>query len=151
VAGLKGETLVRDLVGGKLTSFAKSYDIVAGKRKIEVKYSNLGSPVRGGPTRRWSWSKPLGYKDKGKDYDYLVLIGEKDDRFPDQYLDTTPYVCFFIARNDVEELMYKGKSIGGVIQLTTNFNKVGNRQSKMLLSHRVKLEAILALIEPALA
>jgi hypothetical protein len=149
VAGLKGETLVCNLVKGKLTSFAESYDVTAGKCRIEVKYSNLGIPVQGHPTRRWSWSKPLGYKDKGGNYDYLVLIGDKDNRFPDQYLDTTPYVCFLIARKDVGELMYKGESIGGVIQLTTHFETVGNQQSKMLLSHMVKLEAILALIEPA--
>jgi len=149
VAGLKGETLVCDLVGGKLTPFAESYDIVAGKYKIEVKYSNLGAPVRGAATRRWSWSKPLGYKNKGKAYDYLVLIGEKDSRFPDQYLDSTSYVCFFIPRSDVEMLMFKGDSVGGIIQLTTNFKSVGNHQSKMLLSHMVKLEDILVLIRPA--
>ena len=147
LAGLKGETLVCNLVGGKLTSFAESYDIAAGKYKIEVKYSNLGIPVHGSPTRRWSWSKPLGWKDKGKIYDYLILIGEKDNRFPDQYLDTTPYVCFFILRQDVESMMFKGVSIGGIIQITTKFKSISNQQSKMLLKHLVKVEDILALIE----
>ena len=146
LAGIKGEKLVCDLVGGKLTSFAESFDITAGKCKIEVKYSNLGIPVQGSATRRWSWSKTLGWKDKGKDYDYLILIGEKDYRFPDQYLDTAPYVCFFIPRKDVEMLMFKGASIGGIIQLTTNFKSVENQKSKMLLSYMVKIEDVSALI-----
>ena len=103
--------------------------------------------MRGSPTRRWSWSKPLGYRDKGKDYDYLILIGEKDNRFPDQYLDTSAYVCFFIPKQDVETLMFKGASIGGIIQITTNFKSVGNQQSKMLLKRMVKLEDIAALIK----
>ena len=149
LAGIKGEKLVCDLVGGKLTPFAASFDLIAGKHKIEVKYSNLGIAVHGSATRRWSWSKPLGWKDKGKDYDYLILIGEKDNRFPDQYLDTTPYVCFFIPLKDVEALMYKGASIGGIIQLTSNFKSVGNQQSKMLLSRMARIEDILALIEHA--
>ena len=91
----------------------------------------------------------MGWQDKGKDYDYLVLIGTKDPRFPFQYLDTTPYVCFWIPRNDVEALMFKGASIGGIIQITTNFNSVTNKQSKMVLSHMVRLEDISALIESA--
>lgn len=147
LAGILGETLVCDLVGGKLTSFAESYDVKAGRCKIEVKYSNLGTPVRGSVTRRWSWSKPLGWLDKGKTYDYLVLIGAKDYRFPDQYLDTTAYVCFFIPQKDVERLMFKGASIGGIIQITTNFETVVNAKSKMLLTHMVRLGDLLALIK----
>jgi hypothetical protein len=149
LAGIKGEKLVCDLVGGKLTAFGKSFDLTAGKCKIEVKYSNLGIAVQGSATRRWSWSKPLGWKDKGKDYHYLILLGEKDDRFPDQYLDTTPYVCFFIPRADVETLMFKGASIGGIIQLTTHFRSVENQQSKLLLSHMVKIGDISTLIKHA--
>jgi hypothetical protein len=148
-AGIRGETLVCDLVGGKLTSFAATYDVTAGECKIEVKYSNLGTPVRGSVTRRWSWSKPLGWLDKGKTYDYLVLIGAKDHRFPNQYLDTTAYVCFFIPRKDVESLMFKGASIGGVIQITTKFKSVASAQSKMLLTHMVRLGDLMALIENA--
>ena len=34
LAGILGETLVCDLVGGKLTSFAESYDVKAGRCKI---------------------------------------------------------------------------------------------------------------------
>ena len=149
LAGLRGETIVCDLVGGKLTSFAESYDIEAGQCKIEVKFSNLGFPVRGHATQRWSWSKPLGWKDKGKSYDYLILLGEKDLRFPSQYLDTGPYACFFIPRPEVEALMFKGASIGGIIQITTNFKHVTAKQSMMLLRYLTKLDDILALTDPA--
>jgi hypothetical protein len=147
LAGLKGETLICDLVGGKLTSFAESYDIAAGRYRIEVKYSNLGIPVRGSPTRRWSWSKPLGSRDRGKVYDYLILVGEKDGRFPDQYLDTSPYVCFFIPRNEVESLMFRGRQIGGIIQITTNFKTIWNQKSKLLKKYMVKVGDVLALLD----
>ena len=146
-AGLRGEKLICDLVEGTLTSYAAGYDVAAGKCKIEVKYSNLGTPVKGRQTRRWSWSKPLGWQDKGKGYDYLVLIGERDDRFPHQYLDDTCYVCFLIPRPNVEKLMFKGKSIGGIIQLTTNFKAVSNKQSRMLLEYMVPLSAVLTLMQ----
>ena len=149
VAGLKGETLVCDLVGGELTSFAASYDIKTDKCKIEVKYSNLGVPVKGSVTRRWSWGKPLGWKDKGKDYDFLILVGEKDDRFPEQYPESNKFVWFLIPRLDVEKLMFKGGTIGGIIQITTNFNSISNQKSKMLLKYLKKEEDILALIENA--
>jgi hypothetical protein len=89
----------------------------------------------------------LGWKDKGKEYDYLVLVGEKDNRFPGQYLDTAPYVCFLIPRMDVGGVMFKGTSIGGIIQLTSNFRSISNHQSKLLLRRLVKIGDILALIE----
>ena len=57
-------------------------------------------------------------------------------------------MCFFIPKQDVDTLMFKGASIGGIIQITTNFKSVGNRQSKMLLKHMVKLEDIAAHIKP---
>ncbi len=98
LAGLKGENLVCDLMNGKLTDFAEKFDVTAGKYKIEVKYSNLGIPYRNAITKRWSWSKPLGWKDKGKIYDFLVLVGEKDHRFPNQYIDARR-LAWFVRRH----------------------------------------------------
>jgi hypothetical protein len=149
LAGLTGETLICKLVDGILTSFAESYDIKAGEIKIEVKYSNLGVAVKGANTFRWSRSKPFGWKDKGKIYDFLVLIGQKDDRFPEQYLDDTRYVCFLIPRKDVEKIMVKGASIGGMIQITTNFKLLSNPRSKLLLSYLKRIDEILELIKTA--
>ncbi len=148
-AGIRGEALICNLLNGKLTSYAESFDVTAGDSKLEVKYSALGTPVKGSPTLRWSWSKVLGWKDKGKNYDFLVLVGEKDRRFPDQYKDDTPYVCFLIPRADVESLMFKGAAIGGIIQITSNFSKVQNIQGRKLLNYMVCIEDIPGLIAQA--
>ena len=148
-AGIMGEMLVCDLLKAELTPYAESFDITAGKCKIEVKYSRLGVPDRRSPTRRWSWGKPLGFRDKGKDFDYLLLIGDKDHRFPEQYPDATPYVWFLIPRQEVAPLMFKGGTIGGIIQLTTKFKAVSNQKSKMLLKYLVRQEEILARIQNA--
>jgi hypothetical protein len=45
--------------------------------------------------------------------------------------------------------MFKGGTIGGIIQITTNFNSISNQKSKMLLKYLKKEEDILALIENA--
>jgi hypothetical protein len=47
LAAIRGETLVCDLVGGQPTPYAATYDVTAGKCGIEVKYSNLRTPVPG--------------------------------------------------------------------------------------------------------
>lgn len=119
--GLKGEELVCKLSHGLSTKYAEKYDVILSNEvKIEVKYSKLHIPVSTHSTKRWTWSKPLGSFDKGKDYDLLILIGERDDRFEDQYLDDSPYVFFLIPYKNVESLMVKGRTVGGVINLSTN-------------------------------
>lgn len=152
VQGIKGETLVAQLIDGKLTSFAESYDVatITGLR-IEVKYSKLNQPVKNSPTLRWNWSKPLGWLDKGKDYHYILLIGEKDQRYLADYPDRTPYVYFLVQIKDVPDVMNQGRSIGGMIQITTNLAKLNKKQDKnnrpRLLNFQVGYEDIKPILE----
>ena len=122
VNGLKGETLVCKALNGKMTSFAEHWDVTFGDTfKVEVKYSKINTPNKNRSLKRWNWSKPLGSLDRGKDYDFLVLIGEKDERY--QYLDNTPYVYFVIPKQFVREVMTSGKLAGGNIQINTDMVK----------------------------
>lgn len=119
--GLKGETLVASLTGGAITEFAAEHDIKLGNNvTIEVKFSKLNTPTKGAKTRRWNWSKLLGWKDKGKDFDLMLLIGEKDPRYSDQYLDSSPYVYFLIPKEKIHEVLTTGKTIGSQAQINTN-------------------------------
>jgi len=129
--GLRGETLVLQLVEGVSTSYAASYDIrTSTGLKIEVKYSKLNQPMKVAPTMRWNWSKPLGWLDKGKDYHFLLLIGEKDHRYSEQYLDCTPYVYFLVPIDEVPSVMDHGRTIGGSIQITTNLAKLQSKAKR---------------------
>jgi|GEM_PF-1667366 len=137
-AGLKGEVLAARLTGGSLTEYAAGHDVLVGTRvRIEVKFSKLNTPNLTAKTRRWNWGKPLGYLDKGKEYDFLLLIGEKDMGYPDQYLDLGPYVFFLLHRNDVPKIMTSGKTFGANVQLTTNFSTVKSPKSQFLISRMV--------------
>lgn len=151
--GLKGETLVASLTGGELSSFAAEHDVVVtGNVKIEVKFSKLHTPVAGSTTRRWNWSKPLGWKDKGKAYDFLLLVGDKDTRFPNQYKDSSPYVFFLLPRAHVLSVCNSGRAIGANVQLTTNFARAISPTSLALKAHAVleaEVSAIFANAKPA--
>jgi hypothetical protein len=143
--GLKGETIVAKLTGGSLTKFAAQHDITVGSNiTIEVKFSKLNTPSLGGSTRRWNWSKPLGWKDKGKAFDFLLLMGDKDARFPKQYLDECPYVYFLIPRARVVEVMTKGITIGSNVQITTNLSKARSPTSEILKKHMVAQDLVIA-------
>lgn len=150
VQGLKGETLVAEVTEGRLTSFAAQHDITLGSKiTIEVKFSKLNVPNLGSPTRRWNWSKPLGYKDKGKSYDFLVLIGDKDLRFPDQYVDDSPYVYFLIPKGDVPSTLTRGATMGSNCQLTSNLTNAKSPSSVAIKKHMVPLNQIAPLLAHA--
>ena len=150
--GIKGETLVARLIDGKLTSFSESYDVATSTGlRIEVKFSKLNRPMKNSPTRRWNWSKPLGWLDKGKDYHYLLLIGEKDERYLADGLDSTPYVYFLVPIQNVPDVMNQGRSIGGMVQITTNLAKLEKKQNKQnrpqLLDFHVGYKDLKTLLE----
>ena len=147
VQGLKGETLVASLTGGELTAFAAKHDVVVrGKVTIEVKFSKLNIPVLGRDTRHWNWSKPLGWKDKGKTYDYLLLVGEKDHRFPHHYLDDSPYIFFLLPKSIVPTVCSIGRSIGAMVQITTNLVHAKSPTSRVLRSHMVSQTEVKTLL-----
>ena len=150
VQGLKGETLIASLTGGELSSFAAQHDVVvSGNIKIEVKFSKLNTPVLGSATRRWNWSKPLGWKDKGKTYDFLLLVGDKDIRFPGQYKDKSPYVFFLVPRADVPRVCTSGSAIGANVQLTTNLPRAMSAASIALKSFMVLQAEVSAIFSTA--
>jgi hypothetical protein len=148
--GMKGETLVAELTGGELTAFAAGHDVtIGGSVTVEVKFSKLNTPVAGASTRRWNWSKPLGWKDKGKSFDFLILVGEKDTRFPDQYLDDSPYIFFLVPHSRVPEITTQGKTIGANVQITTNLVNAKSPASLALKQFIVPASSVSALLSKA--
>ncbi|WP_157265356.1 hypothetical protein [Azohydromonas aeria] len=77
--GLKGERLVCRITSGLASKLNAAHDLITKNGlKIEVKFSKLHSPSKTLPeTKRWTWTKPMGWLDKGKDYDFLILVGER--------------------------------------------------------------------------
>ena len=121
--GIKGETLVANLIGGKLTPHTAPHDLSIGRKnrrdlKIEVKYSTLGQPDKNVPTKRWSWAGIFGLYH-GKDFDRILLIGAADPQFKRFYRDVrSPFVIFDLSYKDAKKIA-RG-SDGNIIQLTTN-------------------------------
>jgi hypothetical protein len=147
--GMRGGHLIAKLTGGALADYAAKYDVQKGKIKIEVKSSKLNHPDLGSSTRRWNWSKPNGWKDKGKNYDFLLLIGDKDTRFLDQYPnDSCPYVFFLIPCVKVHTILTKGKTIGANIQIISNLKKAKSPAS-VALKQYLRSEKLIIEIEAA--
>lgn len=105
--GLKGERLVSELVEGQLTSHTSGFDVVSASGYVfECKYSSLGIADRSkkNPSKRWAWPRPFGTAGK-KFYDYIILIGDADDRWSNQYKDKeSPYIIFCVPYEEVESL-----------------------------------------------
>ena len=135
--GMKGETLTAKLLQGVVTSYGSQWDVtLSSGQKIEVKFSKLNTPNLQGKSRRWNWSKIFGESNKGKDFDWLLLIGDKDPRYPNQYLDDSPYVFFLIPQGRVEELITKAGRVS-LIQLTSKFSKVRSFTGHKVLEYKV--------------
>jgi hypothetical protein len=147
--GMKGETLVARLTAGVLAeNYAQEFDLRIGdKVTVEVKFSKLNIPSPGSTTRRWNWNKPLGWKDKGQEYDFLILVGERDPRFADQYPnDGSPYVFFLLPKSHVSRIMTKGETIGANVQIITNLMNAKSPASIALKEHIVPVSVISALL-----
>lgn len=125
-AGMRGESLVAELVNGRMTIHTAPHDIVVTNGiKLEVKFSRLNIPNRASDSRRWSWNHPLGIK-QSKDFDRLLLIGEVDPRYRDDYKDPdSPYVIFDIPR-DLVVRMNQGDNH---LSITTNPSRGGDTAS----------------------
>lgn len=115
-AGIKGETIISIEINGKLTSYAAPYDVVTKNgRKIEVKFSNLSTPVKGAKTRRWTWSSTLGVTGR-KVYDRLILVGVRDIDVDYGDAGKDPYIFFDVPFEKVPDVM-RGR---GFIQMSSN-------------------------------
>jgi hypothetical protein len=131
--GFRGERLVARLTAGVVTAYAADHDVVLDNLvKIEVKTSKVQRVTKSGGHRRWQWCRPEGWQDKGKDYDLLVLIGEKDDRFLAQYHEGSPWVFFLVPHSAVARVVSRGGDTGSAIFLNTNLNGIRPTSRKSL-------------------
>lgn len=100
------EANVARWTGGRvMKSYDAGYDVVARSgARIEVKFSKLNQPNKVRDSFRWNWTNILGNASAlRKDYDYLVLVGQKDDRFAGDYpIIDGAFVVFAIHRDEIE-------------------------------------------------
>jgi len=133
--GLRGETLIANLTGGLRTGYKDSHDVtVKSGDRLEVKFSHLNMPNRS-RTKRWNWGKVLG-SAQNKKYEYLVLVGEKDLRYEDQYPANLAFVFFLVPRSDVDDI-----KTGNDIAINTNLATARATKSFALKRHLVTDEA----------
>jgi hypothetical protein len=83
-----------------------------------------------------------------KDYDYLLLMGEKDDRY-DQYLDNEHDVCFLIPIEEVKNISVSDRTYGSQLNLNTNFATVKTARGKKIIKHMVSCSTIKKLTSKA--
>ena len=132
--GLKGETLIANLTGGVRTGYKDPHDVtVKNGDRLEVKYSHVNVP-NSSKTKRWNWHSVLG-SAHNKEYEYLVLVGEKDPRYRDQYPDGLAFVFFLVPRSDVDHI-----KTGNDIALNTNLETARALKSLALRRHMVMAE-----------
>jgi hypothetical protein len=123
--GVPAEVLVAQMAGGKRTEGYKDLDDVRTERgnRIEVKFSKVHDS-KSSRTKRWTWANVLGPKQ----YDFLVLAGEKDPRCKG-YPSDLVYVFFVVPRSKVDDIKGKGDSVA----LSTNFPTAGAGKAKILI------------------
>lgn len=133
ITGLKGETIIANLVSGCKTAYTCSHDIETASShiRIEVKLANLNIANKGRETKRWTWIRPLG-RTGNKKYERLLLLGESDIRFKQYYKDNnSPFVIFDVPFTEIPPLVSKAENVGQII-LTTNPSKVKSLRGKLL-------------------
>ncbi|MFC7556654.1 hypothetical protein ACFQU7_37180 [Pseudoroseomonas wenyumeiae] len=89
-----------------MTAYAASYDVSTNSgSKIEVKYVKVNQKYKDNPDhKRWAWGKIFG-ESGAKNFDYLCLVGERDERYISDYKDpTSPYVMFCVPFEEVSDL-----------------------------------------------
>lgn len=140
VAGIRGETLVANLISGSATAFNASHDIDTNNGlRIEVKYSklNLANRQQTNTTKRWSWKNIFGSGGQ-KNYDRLILIGEVDQRYASSYLKPdSPVVIFDIGYADVMKLTSLTEHQQRLIQLSSNPASVRSRAKSLYTEFQI--------------
>jgi hypothetical protein len=121
--------LVAEWTKGVLTKYKDSYDIeTKSGMRLEVKWSKC-NPTRSS-TKRWVWNGILGL-NRMKDFQFLVLAGEKDPRYKARY-PNLPYVFFLVPRSAVNNVK-GGNSVG----FSTNPDTVWGAAPKRLKPYLV--------------
>jgi hypothetical protein len=119
-AGLRGEDLILELLGGTRSAAGKGFDVLVGGRRLEVKWSSLLS-MKGKGTKRWVWTKIHGERGR-KRFHSVILVAPKDPRYAHLYRDAAgPYVFFDVPYAHAARLT-NGIRHGSAsaIHLTTN-------------------------------
>lgn len=131
--GTPAEVLVAQMTGGERTGrYKEKYDVITESGKhIEVKLSKVHHQ-RTTKTKRWTWDRILGPKE----YDYLVLAGEKDPSCDKQYPPDLEYVFFLVPRSKVNDI----NSRGDCVALNTNLTNALAPKPKALISYLVHSE-----------
>lgn len=140
-AGIRGERLVSRAIGGKLTLHTASIDIVTTDgRSIEVKYAKKSYSDAAYPNyKRWQWQKVFG-ETGGKDFDYLVLIGEADERYRSLYMDqSSPFVMFCLEPSDVRAVMTAGTRGAHGILLSCNPANSRGRSTQLFRTNQITM------------
>jgi hypothetical protein len=138
--GTKGEHLVAKLSGGfKTAAKTAKFDVkIPSGARVEVKSASLNTLYANKPdgTKRWAWMRILGMGGK-KPFNWLVLLGEVDDRYRGRYADPrSPYVVFLLPKRAVaKHLIASGPGPG--IQLTTNPQTVGPKGRELFEKYQV--------------
>ena len=120
-AGMTGETLVASLLDGEVSAEAVGFGVVSGKgHRIKVKTARLTAGDSSFRSRRWQWAKILGENGMSQ-YDYLVLVGEANDRFAELYRNGgAPFVFFLIPYDKVFGLTTGGEKTRRSILLSSD-------------------------------
>lgn len=145
-AALRAESLIARLTGGRLSVNNEGHDVHLENIDIllEVKFSrlNIADKRKKNPTSRWAWHKIFGSGGM-KRYDRLVLIGEKDERYAQFYLEKNrPVVVFDIPYDEVQQYTIKTSVRSHEmrsIQLSTNPRTVFSAASKLFQRHQTTL------------
>jgi len=141
-AGIRGEQIVATTLKGTLSIGNAGHDIsLPNGYTIEVKTSALTRPVANTTSLRWAWAKVLGSSGR-KLYDYLLLIGDSDERFRTAYKDpASPYVFFLVPFNEVAALGNATKATIG-IQLVSNPAKARGVSAPLFARYQVTLQEL---------
>lgn len=140
--GMRGERLISGLLDGSLTTHTESFDVeLHNGVHLEVKTSKLNAPTKGLPTRRWAWGKIFG-DHNAKKFDFLILVGESDNRYSAYYADPkSPYVFFVVPYDCVKNLTMKNSKVRG-IQLTTNPKRATSAASPLFTDYQVSVQQL---------
>jgi len=145
--GLRGEKFILSLIKGKtLTGQNAASDIeLKNGKKVEVKFSSLNK-VGKTTTKRWTWARIYGgRKRREKDWDYLILVGEKDRYYYTYEEDNSPYVYFLLDRKAARRVI--GESKSDMVNLTLSQNYHSSSQGKKLLDYKRTPKEIEALFK----
>jgi hypothetical protein len=139
-AGMKGETIIAQVIKRAATTGNASYDF-GGDCRLEVKYSRLSHNGKG--VWRWQWGTIFG-RGGNKVYDRLILVGDAaDSKHWLGYLDPAcPFVLFDIAYDEVLQLVTAGGGAVDLIRLSSNASKATGKSSILYSQYQVTQETL---------